>query len=221
MDIAIHGKQMDVGDALRTHAADRIADANEKYLGRATSATITFSREGRGHGAFRVHIFVMVGRNLPVNADAADADPYVAFNRAADKVEKAWRRYKRRVREDHRRDEAAAVKARDYVLSNLPVEEPEEEAAEAGEPAIVAEMVTELDALSVADAVARMDLGGQGALLFRNAGHGGLNMVYRRTDGHVGWVDPGPAEAKTCCKKEGGGGGCCSDDGDKKEGCCG
>jgi ribosomal subunit interface protein len=229
MDITVHGKQVDVGDALRARVEDRLRETNEKYFARATHATVTLSREGHGRGLFRVHVFVQVSQGISVNADATDPDPYAAFEKAADKAAKRWRRYKRKVRDDHKRDEGAALKARDFVLSVAPEPEGEEEDEAQGgdEPAIVAEMVAHIDTLSVANAVARMELAGQGALLFRNAGHCGLNMVYRRTDGHVGWVDPGPAPAKECCKKEGGqgcgGGGCGGGKGHGhgKGGCCG
>jgi ribosomal subunit interface protein len=232
VEIAVHGKQVDVGDALRAHAEARLREKNDKYFGRATHATVTFSRDGHGKGTFRVHIFVYIGsRNLTVNADAKDHDPYAAFEKAAEKVGKSWRRFKRKIRDDHRRDEAAAIKARDFILvSASPEEEGEDQGGDAGdsgtgEPTIVAEAVAEIDTLSVAEAVARMELAGQGAWLFKSGSHGGLNMVYRRADGHVGWVDPGPPKKGRCKDKAPGDEGCCGGGegcgGGVGGGCCG
>ena len=209
MDIAVHGKQVDVGAALRQHVVDRLNDINEKYFEIATNANVTFSRVGHsnGRGDFNVHIFILVGKNISINSDAKDADPYAAFEKAMDKASKRWRRYKRKVKDDHRKSQANALKAQNYVLSNLHEDEENEEddasLEQAVEPVIVAESATQIDSLSVADAVARMDLEGNGALLFKNAGHGGLNMVYRRGDGNVGWIDPKPQGKTDCCSDEG------------------
>lgn len=230
MDIAIHGKQVDVGDSLRAHIETSLQETHEKYFGRATRTTVTISREGHGHGLFKVHIFVVIGMDIVLNADATAPEPYQAFEKAAERAAKRWRRLKRQVRDDHKKDEASVFKTYDFVLSSLAAvpgaEEPEEEehgdsgVSEEGDPVIIAEGITDIAVLSVAEAVARMELSSQGAYLFRHAGHGGLNMVYRRSDGHVGWMDPGPAKGQGCCG-EGKGKGHHHHDEEEEGSCCG
>ena len=198
MELTVHGKQIDVGDALRTHVTDKITDLNQKYFNHATYATVTFSPEGHGHKKTKAHISIQVGKNIMVNADAVESDPYVSFESAADKVGKQLRRYKRRLRDHHERVELApdsdTQKARSYVLAAEQDDEPADEIANVPKgdaPVIVAEMETQIETLSVSEAVMRMDLAGKNALLFRNASRKNLNMVYRRPDGTIGWVDPG------------------------------
>lgn len=200
MELTVQGKQVDVGDALRSHVTGKLEDIDQKYFNHATDATVTFSKEGHGHGQFRVHISYLVAKNIIVNTEAEAGDPYGAFDMAAEKAAKRLRRYKKKLRDHHARSEktpeAEILKARDYILAV----EPEREAAEqdneddsvpqGDDPVVVAEMATAIETLSVSEAVMRMDLAGQSALLFRNASHGGLNMVYRRSDDNVGWVDP-------------------------------
>jgi ribosomal subunit interface protein len=195
MELSVHGKQIDVGDSLRGHVKDKIEDLSEKYFNHTTFANITFSKEGHGHPRTRAHISIKLGRDIMVVADAVEADPYIAFDSAAEKAGKQLRRYKRRLRDHHDREdttpESESIKARDYILA---VDGDKEEAPEA--PAVIAEMVTNIETLTVANAVMRLDLGDMSALLFHNASHGGLNMVFRRPDGNVGWVDPGNCSAK-------------------------
>jgi ribosomal subunit interface protein len=102
MELQVHGKQMDVGDALRTHVEDRISDVSEKYFNHTTFATVTFSREGHGHPQTKVHINIQLGKNIMFTADATEQDPYVAFDAANEKAAKQLRRYKRKVRDDHK-----------------------------------------------------------------------------------------------------------------------
>lgn len=191
MHISVHGKQMDLGDALRTHVTSKVEDINEKYFNHATEATITFSPEGHGHGLVKTHISIRVGKDIMVRSDAAEADPYISFDVASEKVAKQLRRYKRRLRDHHQRMETIAdtehLAARDYVISSA---ETAEEPATEDAPLVVAENAANIQTLTVSEAVMRMDLSGQPALMFRNAKHQGLNMVYRREDGHVGWIDP-------------------------------
>lgn len=187
MQISINGKQMDLGDALRTHIKDKIEDINEKYFNRAIDAIITLSPEG---SAFtKSHVSIRVGKDITVMADAKDTDPYASFDSAAEKVEKQLRRYKRRLRDHHERlEEANAIPAQNYVLSSEP--EFQDEEPESKEPVIVADMIMNIQSMSVSEAVMRLNLSGENALMFRNPKHEGLNMVYRRSDGNIGWVDP-------------------------------
>lgn len=186
----IQGKQMDVGDALRTHATDKLEETKSKYFNRVTDSQVTFSREGHGHGLYRCRISFRVGKNVHVVAEAVEGDPYLAFNEANDKLGKQLRRYKTRLRDHNERQEAAAqienLQVRDYTLAGQ--DESEEEPV--GDPVVIADMTTEIETLTVSDAVMRMDLAGQDMFLFRNGGHGQLNVVYRRPDGNIGWIDP-------------------------------
>lgn len=193
MELSVHGKQIDVGDALRTHVTDKLEDLNQKYFNHAAFATVTFSREGHGKPRTKAHISIQIGKNILVVADAVDADPYASFESAAEKIGKQMRRYKRRLRDHHDRlehsPEEEETRARDYVLAAAP-EQDTGKLEETEDPVVVAEMATSILTLSVSDAVMRLDLSGQPALLFRNASNSQINMVYRREDGNIGWVDP-------------------------------
>ncbi len=194
MELAVHGKQMDVGDSLRGHVQEKLEDLNVKYFNHATYATVTFSREGHGHQQTKVHITIKLGKNIMVMADAQETDARIAFDVAADKAAKQLRRYKRRLRDHHERiertPESEFLKARDYVIANTPDQDNAGEDSGEQAPVVIADMATNIESLSVSEAVMRLDLSGQAALLFCNASHGGFNMVYRRPDGNIGWVDP-------------------------------
>lgn len=191
MQLTVQGKQMDVGDALRTHVTERIEDINRKFFNHATDATVTFSKEGHGHGVINAHVQIRVGKNIVVMADAEAGDAYGAFEKTAEKVTTQLRKYKNRLRSHHDKMQQAEyeiVHARDLVIADD--HEDEEHNDKGHAPAIIAEMTTAIQTLSVSEAVMRMDLAHQNALLFRNASHGELNLVYRRKDGNVGWIDP-------------------------------
>ncbi len=199
MELNVHGKQIDVGDALRTHVEDKLEDLNEKYLNHAAFATVTFSREGHGKPATKTHISIQLGKNIMVVADATEHDPYASFEAAAEKVGKQMRRYKKKLRDHHERQdhtpEGEILKARDYVLAAAPEQDDEPISEErdipkGDDPVVIAEMTKDIETMSVSDAVMRLDLSGENALLFHNASNGELNMIYRRTDGNIGWVDP-------------------------------
>ncbi len=184
MQLTVQGKQMDLGDALRSHVSEKLEDLNSKYFNRAIDATVTFSPEG--HAFTKTHISIRVGKDIMVISDATETDPYIAFDQAADKVAKQLRRYKRRLRDHHQRIEESAdhLAAFDYTLS---VEQNNEEVSD---HLVIAEMSTPIQTMSPSDAAMRLELSGLPAMMFKNASHGGLNMVYIRADGNVGWVDP-------------------------------
>lgn len=191
MELIVQGKQIDVGDALRAHVQEKLDDLNAKYFNRAIDATVIFAREG--HAFFRANISIRIGKNISVAAEAEDTDIYAAFDQATVKAAKQLRRYKNRLRDHHRNTEdlpdASILQARSYTFA--PEQDDEKsDTAGADTPMVIAEMTTDILTLSVSNAVMHMDLTNQNALLFRNNSHGGLNMVYRRPDGHVGWVDP-------------------------------
>jgi len=199
MELTVHGKQMDVGDALRTHVQEKLEDISEKYFNQTVYATVTFSQEGHGHKTTKVNIKIKLGKNIIIIADAKETDAYVAFDSASEKAAKQLRRYKRKLRDHHARQEqspeAEIIKARDYVLAATPEAANEDDAIDDGvptgdDPLVIAEMTTNIETMSVSDAVMRMDLSSAPVMLFRNASNDVLNIVYRRDDGNVGWIDP-------------------------------
>lgn len=197
MQLTVQGQQISVGENLREYVEEKIEDINQKYFNHANHATITFSKEGHSHPLVKAHISITVGKNIMVIADDEESDPYAAFDYAATKVAKQLRRYKTRLRDHHERTEqvpeAEIQKAQDYVISaNESTDNEEEKSAvpEGDDPVVIAEMTTNIETMSVSEAVMRLDLAHQNALMFRNAKTNELNMVYRRTDGNIGWVDP-------------------------------
>ena len=183
MDITVKGKQMDVGDALRTHTQDTLTDAVTKYFDRALDATVVYSKVSNG---FHVDITVHAGRGVNVHGQGEGAEAYPALDAALERIAKQLRRYHRKL-VNHHANAAEDVESGQYsILAN---NEEEEIAAEA-HPAIVAEMPHMVATMSVSEAVMRLDLGNLPVVMFKNGAHGGFNVVYRRTDGNVGWIDP-------------------------------
>ena len=190
MEIRVSGHQVDTGEALRTHVQERMAAIAEKYFARAISAHVTFGKGPHNH-AFVCDIVahVMQGVILKGSGQAADAHP--AFDQAAERVEKQLRRYMRRLK-DRQGNYSEAVALEDVAAdASYTVFDAGEDEAEASEhPPIVAETRVDIPDASVSDAVMLLDLRNTNALLFRNSGTGSLNMVYRRGDGTIGWVEP-------------------------------
>ena len=187
MDLTVKGKQLDVGDALRTHAREALTAITEKYFNGAIDATVSFAKDAH---RYRSNISVHVSRAIQMEAQAEADSPYAAFDMAADRLAKRLRRYKRRLTDHHKNvPEAEAITAAAYVLEAEP-EEVGEDHVEPDQPVVVAEMTMDIADLTVSQAVMRLDLGDVPALMFRNRAHGRLNMVYRRKDGNIGWVDP-------------------------------
>ena len=185
MHVLVSGKQIDVGDALRTHVTERLTDGIAKYFADSIDAHVVFGREGHG---FRVDCAVHVGHGIDARSQGEAADIYACFDQAADRLEKRLRRYKRRLRNHHERERpVAALQAQDYVLTEEATDE--EEVGAEFNPVIVAENKRDVHTRTVGEAVMELDLSDLPVVLFRNAGNGHLNVVYRRTDGHVGWMD--------------------------------
>lgn len=191
MQLSVNGKQLDIGNSLREHIEREVPTIIEKYFANPTDADVTVSKEG---ATFRTDIAVHVGTGIVVQGHARSTDAYASFDEAAEHIAKRLRRYKRRLRDHHRERGAKenALNAAQYILApEEDVEEPDAaERAEPDQPVIIAEMQTRIETLSVGEAVMRMDLAGLPALMFRNSAHGGLNMIYMRADGNIGWVDP-------------------------------
>jgi ribosomal subunit interface protein len=190
MDLSINGRGIDVGEALRSYVTDGLGAAVSKYFGGALDSTVTISREAH---LFRAVITVHPGRGVTLQGHAGAEDAYVAFDGALERITKQLRRYKRRLNDRQKQRGADEVMlAQQYIIAPEPEEE---ELPPDGQPAVIAEQPTEIAALTVSEAVMRMDLADSPALVFRNRAHGRLNVVYRRTDGNIGWIDPTGAPA--------------------------
>lgn len=196
MQLSVTGKQIDVGEALRQHVETTLTGIIDKYFEKAIEAHAVFSREGP---LIRSDLSVHIRRDILVQGQAASSDAYAAFDSAAEHIAKRIRRYKRRLRGRHGQTHEAAAEtletlsARSYVLAEAADsgDERGDDAVGAGDqPVIVAEMTCEIPSLTVGEAVMRMDLADVPSFIFRNRAHGGVNVVYRRRDGHIGWVDP-------------------------------
>ena len=185
MQLTVTGKQIDTGVELRRHVETSLDAILGKYFKTAIEAHVVFSKEAH---LSRTEVSIHIGRGIVVNAGASGTETYAAFDAAAQRIAKQMRRYKRRLRDHHakiRESFEASERARDYVLATFDELEDDD-----GGPAVVAEMSTDLPNLTVGEAVMRMDLADAPVLLFRNRSHGELNLVYRRADGNIGWIDP-------------------------------
>jgi ribosomal subunit interface protein len=195
MNIQVKGKQIDVGDSLRQHVQQHLQEVVSKYFNTPLDATVVFSKEAH---MFRADISVHAARGILLQSNFAANDPYPAFDEAAGRIAKRLSRHKKRLLDmhHHQNDKHAALEAmvaRKYVLN------PEEDGGAANEShtaLIVAETTTRIENLTVSEAVMMLDFAELPALLFNNRTHGNLNMVYRRADGHIGWVDPSNAAPK-------------------------
>jgi ribosomal subunit interface protein len=187
MQVTITGKQLDVGDFLRSRVEAVTAEIVEKYFDKALEAHVVFCRERH---LVRADLSVHPNRGMVIQSSGASPDAYAAFDEAAERLNKRLRRYKRRLRNRHGRgkDGPALETATDYVLAESG--EGEAEPSLEDKPLVIAEMKTSIPRLSVSEAVMQLDLGDLPALLFRNSAQGNLNLIYRRHDGNIGWVDP-------------------------------
>lgn len=185
MDIRVAGHQVDTGEALQAHAAGRMEEITGKYFARSVGASVTF---GRGpHDDFTCDIVAPVAQGMVLKASNRAPEATMAFNGAADRIEKQLRRYAKRLREHKAEPASPFVDNAGYtVLSGAARDEDD---AAAG-PAIVAEARVDIPESSVGDAVMLMDLRNTNALMFLNAKTGAFNMIYRREDGNIGWVEP-------------------------------
>jgi ribosomal subunit interface protein len=185
MRYQISGKQLDVGDALSTHVKDELGAALEKYANRPTDAQVIFSRNAH---EYVCEATVHLSTGLTAQAKAAATGIYAAFDACCAKMEKQLRRYKRRLK-DHHRERPQPVEvtgASSYILAP----EGDDSEPDTLQPVIVAETQTQIPALSVGEAVMQLELAGAPVLVFRNEARQGVNVVYRREDGNIGWIEP-------------------------------
>ena len=198
MPFRVSGKNIDLGEALRTRVNARVAEATAKYFDGGYSGHVTIGKEGFG---FRTECLIHLDSGITLEAEAIAGDAYASADQAALRIEKRLRRYKRRLkghqttRADGQAVNDVAAEARSYIIA-APELETEEEVTEFN-PVIIAETMTALRRLSVSEAVMELDLTGCAVVVFRHAGHGRVNLVYRRPDGHIGWIDPPAIDARS------------------------
>jgi len=189
MDIRVSGHQVDTGEALRSHVDQRMSAIADKYFSRAISAQVTFGKGPHDHG-FTCDIHAHVPQGVVLKASERAADARAAFDAAGDKVEKQLRRYTRRLKDRQGASVAEAVAEIAANAGYTVFQAPPEEEDVADNPLIVAETRVDIPDATVSDAVMLLDLRNTNALMFKNSGTGNYNMVYRRGDGTIGWVEP-------------------------------
>lgn len=188
MRYTISGRHIDVGDTLTQHIETHLGAAVAKYAERPTEANVTFSRDGN---EFSCEITIHLSTGMSAQARSSAFDIFAAFDHCRGKMEKQLRRYKRRLKNHHneRTTPIESLEANSYVLASADdTEEPDE--PESLQPIIIAELETRVPTLVVGEAVMQMELADSSLLVFRNQAHGGLNVIYRRDDGNIGWIDP-------------------------------
>ncbi|WP_404710992.1 ribosome hibernation-promoting factor, HPF/YfiA family [Sphingomonas sp. MMS24-J13] len=189
MDIRVSGHQVDTGDALRTHVEERLQGLAEKYFSRSISAHVTF---GHGpHGAFSCDIVAHVMQGVILKGAGQGNEAHPAFDQAADRIETQLRRYMRRLKNCHGVANGADTGEIEADAGYTVFQQaPEEDEMLGDHPPVIAETRVDVPEASVSDAVMMLDLRNTNALLFKNSGTGSFNMVYRRGDGTIGWVEP-------------------------------
>ena len=199
MQIQIAGKNMALGDALKARIADELEAVVGKYFDRPADGHVTVMKDGH---EIEVDCNIHLPSGIILQSQGRANDAHAALDVALAKLDKRVRRYKRRLRDHHKNDKSPLPS--EFVQSFViqPVDEDDMEDDTGVErydgpdasPLIIAETRTKLNTMSVSTAVMQLDLSENPSIMFRNAANGRLNMVYRRPDGHVGWVDPGEAE---------------------------
>ncbi len=191
MQIQITGKNIDVGDALRAHIEDRLEGDVAKYFDGVVNGHVTVLKE---HSEFRCECNLHLSTGMSLQTEGRSGDAHAAFDKAAERLEKRLRRYKRRLKDHHARSSAKEVAAFDAAAYIIAQEADTAEEPQDLSPPIIAESVERIPDLTVGEAVMKLDISDVPVVVFRNAGHGGMNVIYRRADGNIGWIDPGSAD---------------------------
>lgn len=181
MKISTSGKHIEIGESLKAHIDTALKTLVKRHLGDVLEAQVVIAKDKH---EFATDISVHVSRHFTVRAHAQDGDPYRSYDLALEKMEAQIHRYKTRLRDQKRAREEDVLPAQQYVIST------QEEDKGEDTPLIVAEMSHDIPTLSVGEAVMRMDLSDSVVMMFKNKSSGDLNVVYRRHDGHIGWIDP-------------------------------
>jgi ribosomal subunit interface protein len=192
MPLRVSGKNLDIGEALRAQVVERVSGAVSKFFDGGFSGHVTVAREGTG---FRTDCALHLSSGVDLQAEGSSHDPYQSAERAAERLEKRLRRYKQRLKDraPANAGEAGLIEVAAYVI-----QAPEDEDAEVADfhPVVIAETKKNVRTLSVSEAVLDLDLTGTPVVVFRHAGSGRVNMVYRRNDGNIGWIDPSTLAAE-------------------------
>jgi ribosomal subunit interface protein len=189
MTIQVTGKNLDVGEALRTYVQERVVQTVEKFMGRVPSGHVRIEKD---HGGFRTNCTIHLWQGMSLEAHGTAPEAYQSADLACERLEKRVRRYKRRLKHHGGESPRKQTPAVSYVIQAA---HEEHEERDEDNPIIIAEVETMLHEMSVSDAVMQMDLSDRPFVVFRNASHGELNVVYRRDDGNIGWIDPASKKA--------------------------
>ncbi len=187
MDVQIAGKKIEIGGALQERISLGLEERVSKYFDRTGEAFVTVSKPG---WAFNVDCSIHLPSGVTLQAHGEGDDPYAALDQLLDKIEKRVRRYKSRLRNHRAKDPLPSRSAPSGSFLSPSGDDDDDDSGVGDAPAIVAESDTSIRTMTVSMAVMQLELAEIPALMFRNAAHGGLNMVFRRADGNVGWVDP-------------------------------
>lgn len=191
--LRVSGKNLDMGEAMRQHVETRVNSTIGKYFDGAVNGHVVVEREGSG---FRADCTLHLSSGITLQAEGRAQEPYLSFEQAADRIEKRLRRYKRRLKDHHTARANGQAGGGDATFAHYVLEAPQstEEEAVVYAPVVIAERNAKLREMPVAQAVEELDYSGVPVIVFRHGGNGRVNVVYRRPDGNVGWIDPG-AEA--------------------------
>ncbi|MGV8995741.1 MAG: ribosome hibernation-promoting factor, HPF/YfiA family [Parvibaculaceae bacterium] len=185
MQVQVSGHHLDVGEALRSHVTERLDASVGKYFDKPVDGHVTLTKEGH---EVKADCAVHLNSGMSINTQGRATDPYAAFEAAAERLDKRLRRYKRRLK-SHAHGAKSELPAESFPSFVLEAGHEHDELADDAQPMIIAEGTTSVPRLSVVDAVMRMDLADSPFVVFRNGATGGLNLVYRRDDGNIGWMD--------------------------------
>ena len=183
--IQIAGRHMDVGEALSDHITDGLEAADRKYFDRSYDDNVNVEKRGQ---EVITDCTVHLPSGIVLQSTGSAPDPYASFEDGLEKMEKRVRRYHRRLKDHHKRTPMPSEQASALVLKGAGSEDVPEDKGDA--PLLVAEAASDVKTMSVSEAVMQLELSDTPAVLFRNVKHGGLNMVYRREDENIGWIDP-------------------------------
>lgn len=200
--IRVTGRNVDVGEALRGRIIDQLQAGISRYVTRDGDGVVTLTKERH---LFKVEITIHLDTGISLEAEAEAAEPHPAFDLALDKIEKRVRRYKRRMVDHHAEQGRIGALAEPAAYAVIEADDEDTNAADAvetgdGAPMIIAETRTDIRTMAVSTAVLQLELGDRPAIMFRNPSTGVLNVVYRRADGNIGWIDPGRSEAGSAGK---------------------
>ena len=190
MPLRVSGKNMDIGVSLRTHVLDKVQGLIARYFDGKITGHVVISPEG---SAFRADCSLHLSSGMNLQSEGRAHEPYASFDQAADKIERRLRRYNKRLKEHGSGHEAASGDRQRLEVANFVIEAPAEDVEEAAvdySPVVVAEGAQPLKVMSVASAVSELDLTGSPVVVFEHATSARVNIVYRRRDGAIGWLDP-------------------------------